>query len=158
MLDIDLGNLENELSFEKTFNNFNWDFENIWNNPKDSIKPFLPTFIKEKFYFELPQSEDKIEISTAEELFNITAKINDGDKKYSAARYLLKNNINLRNKKWTPIGIDENNPFTSTFDGGGYRISNMANCAHPAQMVKRAFSVFCSAKSVSPISSRNRQR
>jgi len=145
LLDIDLSKLENELSLEKTYNNFNWDFANIWDCPekgkkdknvdskteqnkefdRDEQEPFLPTFIKEKFCFELPLSEDIIEISTAKELFNIAAKINDGDKKYSTARYLLKNNINLRNKKWTPIGIDENNPFTGTFDGGGYSISNI---------------------------------
>jgi hypothetical protein len=144
-LDVDLGLLKNELTFEKTYNDFNLDFVKIWDCPKDSNKdenansktvqdeefyrdekkPFLPTFIKEKFYFEHPQSEDVIEISTAEELYNIAAKINDGDKKYSAANYLLKNNINLSNKKWTPIGIDENNPFTGIFDGGGYSISNI---------------------------------
>jgi len=32
----------------------------------------------------------------------------------------------------------------------------MAICAHPARMVKRAFSVFSSAKLVNPISSRNK--
>lgn len=145
LLDIDLGRLENQLTFEKTYNHFNWDFVNIWNYSPDSKKvknadskneqdekfyrdeqkPFLPTFIPEKFYFELPPSEDVIEISTAQELFAIAAKINDGDKKYGAARYLLKNNINLRNKKWVPIGIDENNPFTGTFDGAGYSIFNL---------------------------------
>lgn len=134
--DIDLGKLEKDMSFEAFQRQFDWDFENVWKitniNKKseashitNSHEPFLPTFISEKFYFELPSTEDVIELSKAEQLFEIAVKINEGDKIFAKARYLLVNDIDLKNKKWTPIGIDENNPFSGTFDGGGYGIVNL---------------------------------
>lgn len=136
LVDLSLGKLEKDLTFEKTFNQFDWDFDTVWESPKTGkkgkefsadtqLKPFLPTFIKENFFFELPPTEDIIALSTAEELFEMAAKINNGDKRFVAARYILTNDINLKKKKWTPIGIDENNPFSGTFDGAGYRISNV---------------------------------
>jgi len=136
LVDMVLGKLESDLTFEQTYHDFDWDFQNVWEDPnnnqedpeadtKAQQKLFLPQFIKEKFYFELPLSEDVIVLSTADDLFKLAAKINEGDRRFATARYHLDNDINLKNRKWTPMGMDENNPFSGTFDGAGYRISNL---------------------------------
>ncbi|MBC3797718.1 hypothetical protein [Acetobacterium tundrae] len=129
LVDIGLGKLEKDLTFENFYNQLDWDFENIWETA-DSVmenqhEPFLPTFISKKFYYELPSEKEVIELSTAQQLFKIAVKINEGDKIFAKVRYLLVNDIDLKNKKWTPIGVDENNPFSGTFDGGGYCIKNL---------------------------------
>ncbi len=129
LVDIGLGKLEKDLTFENFYNQLNWDFENIWETADSTMEnqhePFLPTFISNKFYYELPSEKEVIELSTAEQLFKIAVKINEGDKIFAKVRYLLVNDIDLKNKKWIPIGIDENSPFSGTFDGGGYCIKNL---------------------------------
>ena len=37
----------------------------------------------------------------------------------------LTENINLTGKEWTPVGIDSDNQYTGTFDGGGHTISGL---------------------------------
>ncbi|HEY5558061.1 hypothetical protein [Acetobacterium sp.] len=136
LVDMDLGKPESDLTFEHTYHDLDWDFKNVWEyskTGKDNLDadndarqvPFLPSFIKKNFYFELPIVEDIIVLSTAEDLFMLAEKINDGDRRFTTARYRLNNDINLKNRKWTPMGMDENNPFSGTFDGAGYSISNL---------------------------------
>ena len=41
-----------------------------------------------------------------------------------SAHYRLANNVNFAGEEWTPIGSNSN-PFTGSFDGNGYTISNL---------------------------------
>ena len=80
----------------------------------------------------LPEAEEVIEISTAEEL----AAINDN----LSGHYVLTADIDLGGEEWTPIGSyapsgeseeEQENPsaeyaFTGTFDGQGHTISNLS--------------------------------
>lgn len=129
LVDSGIGKLPKELTFENFFNQSDWDFENIWKIADRAVnnqrEPFLPTFSSSEFYYELPSSDNIIKLSTAEQLFKIAVKINQGDKIFATARYQLSNDIDLKNKKWTPLGSDENNPFSGTFDGDGYCIKNL---------------------------------
>ena len=76
----------------------------------------------------LPEAEEVIEISTAEEL----AAINDN----LSGHYVLTADIDLGGEEWTPIGSyapsgeseeeQEKYAFTGTFDGQGHTISNLS--------------------------------
>ncbi|GAB6085243.1 fibronectin type III domain-containing protein [Alkaliphilus crotonatoxidans] len=61
-------------------------------------------------------SEDPFLIYTKEDLISISDNLD--------AHYILRNNIDLENEDWEPIGSN-NMPFTGSFDGGGYTISNL---------------------------------
>ncbi|MBQ1490564.1 MAG: hypothetical protein IIZ39_01280 [Blautia sp.] len=60
---------------------------------------------------------DVIYISTASDLKKISQNL-DGT-------YVLKKDINLKSKKWTPIGTPDK-PFTGFFDGAGHTIKNLS--------------------------------
>ena len=53
-------------------------------------------------------------VSTVEELKNITL----------GGKYILVNDLSLKNLDWTPIGTDKK-PFSGYFDGNGYTISDL---------------------------------
>ncbi len=61
-------------------------------------------------------ADDPYLISTKADLINI--------KKNLYACYKLINDIDLQNEEWVPIG-DNSSQFTGTFDGNGYKISNV---------------------------------
>lgn len=65
-------------------------------------------------------------ISTAEELAKLATMTNNG--KISGGEFVLTNDINLSGystgEGWMPIGT-EMNPFSASFDGNGYVISNL---------------------------------
>ena len=77
------------------------------------------------------------EISTLEELKQFGLLVN-GDRSaltfnglsaaavdFSGKTITLKDNINLNNEEWTPIGTSSSNPFKGTFDGNGKTISGL---------------------------------
>ena len=68
--------------------------------------------------------ENPIEISSAEELFMIASDIATGDAEAASANYVLVKDINLRGKKWIPIGASDTTPFTGKFNGNGHRVYN----------------------------------
>ena len=67
------------------------------------------------------------EIYTADDLFKFAKEVNSG---CSLINAVLKNNINLNNRAWTPIGRANEVAFFGNFDGNGYTISNL-NCNIP---------------------------
>ncbi len=67
------------------------------------------------------------EIYTADDLFKFAKEVNSG---CSLINAVLKNNINLNNRAWTPIGKANEVAFSGIFDGNGYTISNL-NCNIP---------------------------
>ena len=65
-----------------------------------------------------------VPVRTADELCEIAALINSGDKAMSSAYIRLENDLDLGGAEWFPIGHDAANPFTGLFDGGGHTIKN----------------------------------
>lgn len=70
------------------------------------------------------EGKDVVEISSADELFKITQNIASGDSYAASCAYKLTKDINLKGKKWIPIGISETMAFTGAFDGNGFKIYN----------------------------------
>ena len=117
------------LEYEKAIEVFEALHLNVaWKTPKAEdtkleIRGFKTTFD------EVIAGKTVTEISTAEELFRLAADIANGDTDAAAGCYRLTANINLKGKKWLPIGISETTPFTGVFDGAGYKISNFRLCS-----------------------------
>lgn len=70
------------------------------------------------------EGKEVVEISSAEELFKISADIAGGDAYAAACCYKLIKDINLKGKKWLPLGISETMAFSGVFDGNGFKIYN----------------------------------
>lgn len=66
---------------------------------------------------------DPYQINTAAELAYFAKSVNGG-RWYDREYIILKNNINLNDKEWTPIGTDSN-PFRGNFDGGNHTVTGM---------------------------------
>lgn len=66
---------------------------------------------------------DPYQISTAAQLAYFAKTVNSG-KWYDGEYIILKNNINLNNQEWTPIGTDSH-PFRGNFDGGNHTVTGM---------------------------------
>lgn len=75
--------------------------------------------------FANPESDgDAVQINTAEDLIDFAKKVNNGDD-YDGKTVRLTDDIDLPEEgDWTPIGT-QSNPFSGTFDGGGYTVSGM---------------------------------
>ena len=63
------------------------------------------------------------QINTAAELAYFAKSVNDG-KWYDGEYIILKNNINLNNQEWTPIG-NHSNSFRGNFDGRNHTVTGM---------------------------------
>ena len=105
---------------EEYLQEFGWDTEKVWIS-KDNRRP---NFKKRFFHIINDDKENFIKISSAEKLFDIAKKINEGNKEYSHGKFILTKNINLNGKKWIPIGKDESHPFFGKFDGDGFSVYN----------------------------------
>ena len=66
---------------------------------------------------------DPYQISTAAQLAYFAKTVNSG-KWYDGEYIILKNNIDLKNQEWTPIGTDSH-PFRGNFDGGNHTVTGM---------------------------------
>lgn len=62
-----------------------------------------------------------VEIRDRKELMEFARQVNEGNAPRSTL-YRLTADIDLGGKAWTPIGLDDNTPFQSCFDGGGHQI------------------------------------
>lgn len=83
-------------------------------------------FDEENFYYDVSSEcdiESAVKISSAEQLFEISKKINGGDAQAASSVYILDDDIDLKGKKWTPIG-NESHPFSGVFDGQGHKVYN----------------------------------
>mgnify|MGYP004511166549 FL=1 len=67
--------------------------------------------------------KDPYQINTAEELAYFAKSVNGG-KWYDREYIILKNNINLNDREWTPIG-NNGNFFRGNFDGGNHTVTGM---------------------------------
>ena len=69
------------------------------------------------------EENDPYQISTAAQLAYFAKSVNDG-KWYDGEYIILKNNINLNNQEWTPIG-NHSNSFRGNFDGRNHTVTGM---------------------------------
>lgn len=69
------------------------------------------------------KEQKTIEIKTVEDLKGIKDCLGD---KYSLYTFELKNDIDLSNENWEPIGYNNENSFRATFNGNGYTISSLS--------------------------------
>lgn len=73
-----------------------------------------------------------LSIRTAEELAGFARSVNQG-KSYEGVTVRLENDMDMKNRTWTPIGIGNRSdlqnasPFTGTFDGNGKKILGLTN-------------------------------
>ena len=70
------------------------------------------------------EDEYSFEISTAEELAGLAKLVNLGNT-FSGKTVVLKEDIDLENKEWTPIGKSLEKSFQGTFEGGWHTVSNL---------------------------------
>ena len=70
------------------------------------------------------KNDDSFEISTAEELAGLAKLVNLGNT-FSGKTVVLKEDIDLENKEWTPIGKSLEKSFQGTFEGGWHTVSNL---------------------------------
>lgn len=111
-----------------------WDFENVWNlsseinngyptlNPNGSDVPDDIAFLY-----------NPTAINSPEKLYEFQNQVNNGELT-NQAYFKLTDDIALSGD-FTPIGTKEN-PFTGTFDGNGYTISNLIINSTTASNVK----------------------
>lgn len=69
------------------------------------------------------EENDPYQISTAAQLAYFAKTVNEGQP-YNGLYIVLKNDLNLNNKEWIPIGTDRN-PFRGNFDGGDHTVTGM---------------------------------
>lgn len=67
--------------------------------------------------------DNPFQIETAAQLAFFAKSVNAGNW-YDGEYIILKNNINLNDKEWTPIGTDRN-PFRGNFDGRNHTVTGM---------------------------------
>ena len=63
-------------------------------------------------------------ITTADDLRYLADYVNAGNN-CAGLKFKLANDIDLQSEDWTPIGNDINKPFSGSFDGQGYTVSNV---------------------------------
>ncbi|WP_217593540.1 S-layer homology domain-containing protein [Cohnella sp. GbtcB17] len=68
-----------------------------------------------------PEADGWVQVSTAEQL----AYIDEHQSLYLSRHIQLINDIDMSGNEWIPFGGNGEAPFSGTFDGSGYRISNI---------------------------------
>lgn len=112
------------LNQRHTFSKYKlWNFEDVWQAPRGETEVFFPAFRMDAFKAEY-QSKRIHLIKNEKDLLRLAKKVNDGEMFDRDDCFQLKQNIDLKGKKWIPIGTSVNRPFMGTFDGGGHCISN----------------------------------
>lgn len=66
---------------------------------------------------------DPYQINTAKELAYFAKTVNEGQP-YNGLYIVLKNDLDLNNQEWTPIG-NSRNPFKGNFDGDNHTVTGM---------------------------------
>lgn len=102
-----------------------FDMEEIW---EYTGKRLPLRFISEEWAFDVAQSskyaEKPVVISSADDLWDLAKRINDGDRELASAHIVMEEDIDLGGKEWIPIGRDRLRAFTGLFDGAGHTVKN----------------------------------
>ena len=104
----------------------NWDFNGIWTIDEGVSYPYLRGIEKPIRVIEgLPENDVAGGRGTLDNPYIIQTKEQLHNVKYEpTAHYVLGNDIDLENELWQPVG-NIGAPFNGTFDGRGYKISNL---------------------------------
>ena len=89
----------------------------------ETVDTWDGTTIADGFAAGTGTENDPYQINTAAELAYFAKSVNGG-RWYDREYIILKNNINLNDKEWTPIGTDSN-PFRGNFDGRNHTVTRM---------------------------------
>lgn len=79
---------------------------------------------KKNFKETIQEVEATIFIHTEQELIDAAAKVNEGLDEYMYANIELTSDLDLKGKRWIPIGKSELVPFRGVFNGNGHTIRN----------------------------------
>lgn len=103
-----------------------WDFEQIWTLNEGQSYPYLKNLkIPTKAISELPANVITQGNGTVDQPYEIFTKQQLKHIRYNLeAHYKIQDDIDLIGENWLPIGTKEQ-PFTGTFNGNGYKISNL---------------------------------
>ena len=104
-----------------------WDFENIWTIDERKSYPYLKTLPKPlEVASGLPIDEIADGIGTADEPYIIKARNHLNNMRYDLSSYYrLRNDIDLGDIEWTPIGQITNDAFKGSLEADGYTIKNL---------------------------------
>lgn len=85
-------------------------------------------FVSENWIYNIPEyikeGRIRIDITTAEDLIKWAEAVNKGNQQASNAYVFLTEDINLKGRKWIPIGTTKKNAFNGIFNGNGHIIKN----------------------------------
>ena len=104
----------------KASNTNGWDFRRIWSFNING----LPIFRNGYWYANSELDDNYLIVDSADKLLEFSNKIRLGDREAAKTNVLMTVDINLKNKKFKPIGTKDN-PYTGIFDGAGHIISNV---------------------------------
>jgi len=126
---------------DEDFKKLGFDIETVWQRGGEKTPlQFIPNNWRFKAE-EKPQSDASagddaavskkteavksiITITTADQLFELAKKINDGDHDLADAHIQLACDIDLAGREWVPIGYERTRAFTGVFDGNEYTVRN----------------------------------
>ena len=87
-------------------------------------------FVAENWMHRIPEyvvsGRSQLNISNAAELLWWATEVNRGNQEAMNAYVCLTEDIDLRGKKWTPIGITKKTAFQGVFNGNGHNVTNFA--------------------------------
>lgn len=89
----------------------------------ETVDTWDGTTIADKFAAGDGTQDNPFQIETAAQLAYFAKTVNEGSW-YDGKYIILKNNINLNNQEWTPIGNDRN-PFKGNFNGDNHTVTGM---------------------------------
>lgn len=95
-----------------------WDLDKIWQLENGNLD-----LVASETELIHPVGVSVVEISSKADLVRLAEEVNDGAAAPGTV-YCLTKDINLRGKKWTPIGLDPHTPFNGIFLAGGHTIKN----------------------------------
>ena len=108
-----------------------WDFTEdglpILKNVGGTQSAYLPPYLTGEGFYGKGTEKNPYEIRNVNDLKLLAEKVNGGVT-YKDKYFKLTADIDLKNEEWTPIGtmlVEEGRPFQGTFDGDGYKITNL---------------------------------
>ena len=119
----DTSKLTSGMKSQATFSG--WDFSSVWTIDEGTSYPYLINTLKPLGVSEgLPTGDVGSGNGTVTNPYIITSKEQLSNEKYDLiGNYILGADIALQNTSWEPVG-SSTAPFTGTFDGNGYTVSD----------------------------------
>ncbi len=104
---------------------FGWNFKNVWYMDKTAGRPLLRPPVVTLTGSGTADAPYQIGTKAELEKFRDIVNGSNGETQNKAACAVLTADINLEDAAWTPIGTDDSNVYSGTFDGAGHEISGL---------------------------------